>query len=78
MDLPSVYSVNHWQDDDLEALKYLLWGSDLPPIAAHEGRDPALPLQAPQVIIQVIEKGLIDLGLAIFRQKADYVLLPVL
>ena len=55
VDLPSINSLHHMRGDDLEALKYLLWGKELPPVSAHEAGSPPVPFSPPQVIIQVVD-----------------------
>jgi ferrous iron transport protein B len=55
LDLPSVHSLHHMRGEDLEALKYLLWGNELPPITAHETDAAPVPYSPPQVIIQVVD-----------------------
>ena len=54
-DLPSIHSLHHAEHDDLIALKYLLWGNELPPISNHEPDGPPAPFAPPDVIIQVID-----------------------
>ena len=55
VDLPSLSSMHHLQDDDLSALKYLLWGNDRPPVTAHESGAPPAPFEPPDLIIQVVD-----------------------
>lgn len=55
LDLPSIDSLHHMRGDDREALKYLLWGNELPPIAAHMSTAPPVPFSPPDVIIQVVD-----------------------
>ena len=55
VDLPSVQSLHHMHGDDLEALKYLLWGNELPPITAHDAGAAPVPYSPPEVIIQVVD-----------------------
>jgi ferrous iron transport protein B len=55
VDLPSLRSLHHLQDDDLSALKYLLWGNERPPVTAHEPGAPPAPFEPPDLIIQVID-----------------------
>ncbi len=55
VDLPPIHTLRDLSGDDLEGLKYLLWGDSRPPIAAHEaGRAPA-PFSRPDLLIQVID-----------------------
>lgn len=55
IDLPSIRSLQHLQDDDLVALKYLLWGDKRPPVSIHESTEPPAPFAPPEVIIQVAD-----------------------
>jgi ferrous iron transport protein B len=55
VDLPSLHSMHHVEDDDLSALKYLLWGNERPPVTAHEIGAPPAPFEPPDLIIQVID-----------------------
>ncbi|MEI6734113.1 MAG: ferrous iron transporter B [Comamonadaceae bacterium] len=55
VDLPSLSSVHHLQDDELSALKYLLWGNDRPPVTAHESGAPPAPFEPPDLIVQVVD-----------------------
>jgi len=55
VDLPSIGSLHHLEDNDLAALKYLLWGDKPPPVSAHDRKPPPAPLSAPDVIIQVMD-----------------------
>ena len=40
IELPSIGSLHHLSEDDLPALKYLLWGDERPPISVHESGGP--------------------------------------
>jgi ferrous iron transport protein B len=55
VDLPSLHSMHHLQREDLGALKYLLWGDQLPPVSEHEAEGPPAPFSPPDVIIQVVD-----------------------
>ncbi len=55
VDLPSLSSMHHLQQDDLSALKYLLWGNDRPPVTAHESGAPPAPFAPPDLIVQVVD-----------------------
>jgi len=76
VDLPAIYSLHNLQGDDLEGLKYLLWGDSRPPISAHEGDQPPVPFSRPDVLIHLMDAStigrhleltleLIELGLPI-------------
>ena len=53
VELPSIRSLHLDGPDEQLALKYLLWGDEPPPIAAHEGE--RAPFSPPDVIIQVVD-----------------------
>jgi len=55
VDLPSVRSMHHMHREDVGALKYLLWGDQLPPVSEHEPEGPPAPFSPPDVIIQVVD-----------------------
>ncbi|MBI4206122.1 MAG: ferrous iron transporter B, partial [Betaproteobacteria bacterium] len=55
IDLPSIRSLHHLPQDDLVALKYLLWGDERPPVSAHEAGGPPAPLAPPNLIVQVVD-----------------------
>jgi len=55
VDLPSMRSLHHMHHEDVGALKYLLWGDQLPPVSEHEPEGPAAPFSPPDVIIQVVD-----------------------
>ena len=60
VDVPSLLSLHHLAQDDLAALKYLLWGDQRPPVSAHEPAGPPAPLAAPDIIIQVVDAGSLE------------------
>lgn len=75
VDLPAVQSLRNLSGDDLEGLKYLLWGDARPLVAAHEGEPPA-PFSRPDMLIHIVDAAnlhqhleltleLIELGLPI-------------
>jgi ferrous iron transport protein B len=55
IELPSIRSLRRLAQDDLVALKYLLWGDERPPVSAHEPGGPPAPFAPPGVIIQVVD-----------------------
>ena len=55
VDLPSMSSLHHLQDEDLGTLKYLLWGNDRPPVTAHEPGAAPAPFEPPDLIVQVVD-----------------------
>ncbi len=60
VELPSIRSLQHLAQDDLAALKYLLWGDQRPPVSAHEPEGPPAPLAAPDLIIQVVDASSLE------------------
>lgn len=60
IDLPSIHSLLHQAGDDRATLKYLLWGNEQPPIAAHDADEPPAPFAPPDVIIQVMDATSLD------------------
>ena len=60
VELPSIASLHHLAQDDLPALKYLLWGDERPPVSAHEPGGPPAPLAAPDIIIQVVDANTLE------------------
>ncbi len=76
VDLPAIYSLHNLQGDDLEGLKYLLWGDSRPTVSVHEGDRPPVPFSRPDVLIHLMDAStvgrhleltleLIELGLPI-------------
>ncbi len=55
IDLPALYSLHGLQGDDLEGLKYLLWGDARPPVSAHESDEPPAPFSRPDILIHIID-----------------------
>ena len=55
IDLPSIESLHHPAQDDLAALKYLLWGDERPPVSVHEPNGAPAPFAPPDLIIQVVD-----------------------
>jgi len=76
VDLPAFHSLQNLHGDDLEGLKYLLWGDSRPLISAHEGEEPPAPFSRPDMLIHIVDAStllghleltleLIELGLPI-------------
>ncbi len=76
VDLPSLVTLRNLSGDDLEGLKYLLWGDARPEVSAHEGREPLPSFSRPDVLIHIVDAStlhrhleltleLIELGLPI-------------
>jgi len=55
IDLPALYSLHNLQGDDLEGLKYLLWGDSRPLVSAHESDEPPAPFSRPDVLVHIID-----------------------
>jgi len=55
IELPSIASLHHLGEDDLPALKFLLWGDERPPISVHEPGGPPAPFAPPDLIVQVVD-----------------------
>jgi len=76
VDLPAMRTLQNLHGDDLEGLKYLLWGDSRPLISAHEGDGPPAPFSRPDMLIHIVDAStllrhleltleLIELGLPI-------------
>ncbi|TSA14849.1 MAG: ferrous iron transporter B, partial [Betaproteobacteria bacterium] len=55
IELPSIASLHHLGEEDLPALKFLLWGDERPPISSHEPGGPPAPFSPPDLIVQVVD-----------------------
>ncbi len=60
VDLPSFSSLQNLQGDDLEGLKYLLWGDNQPLIAAHEQNEAPTPFSRPHLLIHIVDASTLD------------------
>ena len=76
VDLPAIRRLQNLHLDDLEGLKYLLWGDARPLVSAHEGGEPPAPFSRPDMLIHIVDAStlmrnleltleLIELGLPI-------------
>ena len=76
VDLPAMHTLQNLRGDDLEGLKYLLWGDSRPLISEHEGEEPPTPFSRPDMLIHIVDAStllrhleltleLIELGLPI-------------
>jgi len=76
VDLPAMSSLQNLHGDDLEGLKYLLWGDARPLISAHESGEPPAPFSRPDMLVHIVDAStllrhleltleLIELGLPI-------------
>jgi len=71
VDLPGLPSLRGLDGDDLEALKYLLWGDARPLISRHEGSEPPAPFPRPDVLIQVIDASALQQSLELSLELAE-------
>jgi ferrous iron transport protein B len=55
VELPSLRALQHHAGEDPDALKYLLWGDERPPVSVHESGAPPVPFSPPDLIIQVVD-----------------------
>ncbi len=63
VDLPGFQSLRDLQGDDLEALKYLLWGDARPLVSDHEQPQPPAPFSRPDLLIYVLDASALQQGL---------------
>ncbi|MBF0281864.1 MAG: ferrous iron transporter B [Zetaproteobacteria bacterium] len=70
IDLPSMMSLRHLKGDDLESLKYILWGDDRPMVSAHESSEPPAPFRSPDVIVHVIDSTMLGRSLELSFELA--------
>ena len=63
VDLPDLHSLRNLTGDDLEALKYLLWGDARPLISRHERSEPPAPFSRPDVLVYVIDASALQQSL---------------
>ena len=71
IDLPSIHSLHHLAQDDLAALKYLLWGDERPPVSVHEPDGPPAPFAPPDLIIQVVDATSLESHLELTPELSD-------
>jgi len=55
VDLPNLHGLRNLCGDDLESLKYLLWGDTRPLVTRHEQQEPETPFSRPDVLVYVID-----------------------
>ncbi|MDX8403231.1 MAG: FeoB small GTPase domain-containing protein, partial [Mariprofundaceae bacterium] len=60
VDLPAIYSLHNLKDDDLEGLKYLLWGDSRPLVSMHEGDKPPAPFSRPDILIHLMDASTLE------------------
>jgi len=71
VDLPGLPSLRGLQGDDLEALKYLLWGDARPLISRHERNEAPAPFPRPDVLVQVIDASALQQSLELSLELAE-------
>jgi len=71
VDLPGLTSLRGLTGDDLEALKYLLWGDARPLISRHERSEPPAPFPRPDVLVQVIDASALQQSLELSLELAE-------
>jgi len=71
INLPSVRSLRHAEDDDRATLKYLLWGDERPSVTAHEPQGPPAPFAPPDVIVQVADATMLERHLELTLELAQ-------
>jgi ferrous iron transport protein B len=55
IDLPSLRSLRHLEDEDRATLKYLLWGDERPLVSVHEPEGAPAPFSAPDVMVELVD-----------------------
>ena len=71
IDLPSIHTLQHAEQDDVATLKYLLWGDERPPVSAHEVGGPPAPFAPPDLIIQVVDATSLERHLELTLELAQ-------
>jgi len=71
VDLPGLSSLRGLDGDDLEALKYLLWGDARPLISRHERSEPPAPFPRPDVLVQVVDANALQQSLELSLELAE-------
>ena len=71
VDLPGLSSLRGLTGDDLEALKYLLWGDARPLISLHECSEPPAPFPRPDVLIQVVDASALEESLELSLELSE-------
>jgi ferrous iron transport protein B len=71
VDLPGIHSLRGLAGDDLEALKYLLWGDALPLVSRHERNEPPTPFARPDILIHVIDASVLERSLELTLELAE-------
>jgi ferrous iron transport protein B len=71
IDLPSIRSLRHLDDENRPALKYLLWGDERPPVSVHEPSGPPAPFSPPDVVVQVVDAMTLERHLELTLELAQ-------
>jgi len=71
IDLPSIHTLHHAGQEDVAALKYLLWGDERPPVSAHDADAPPAPFAPPELIIQVVDATRLERHLELTLELAQ-------
>ena len=71
MELPSIRSLRRLAQDDLVALKCLLWGDQRPAVSVHEPDGPPAPFAPPAVIVQVVDATRLESHLELTLELAE-------
>ena len=71
IELPSIASLHHLGEDDIAAVKFLLWGDERPPISVHEPEGPPAPFAPPDVIVQVVDATRLESHLELTLELAQ-------
>jgi len=71
VDLPDLNGLRSLAGDDLEALKYLLWGENRPLVSRHEQQDPPAPFSRPDVLVYVIDASALQQSLELALELSE-------
>jgi len=71
VDLPDLNGLRNLAGDDLEALKYLLWGENRPLVSRHEQHEPPVPFSRPDVLVYVIDASSLQQSLELALELSE-------
>ena len=71
IELPSITSLHHLGEEDIAAVKFLLWGDERPPISVHEPAGPPAPFAPPDLIVQVVDATRLESHLELTLELAQ-------
>lgn len=71
VNLPSLPTLVNLSQNDIETLKYLLWGNHPPAVSRHEPDRPPTPFSQPDVIIQVVDAITLGQNLELFLELGN-------